>query len=181
MVNAIFYQIIKSACRHFISPPSHLTGETGCFEKMSEFLQRFEKKEETDKERAKCVRSSYELLCWPQTRMVPLKSEVIRTVRFTGRGLRIVMMLMEPTSFSSQHVSYLSPALRGSLYLARAPLSASLRPLHGSTLKRRASQNGSPCKHGWLCLPFTLGEVRSSVSRFEQLRLGCELVTSWSE
>lgn len=33
------------------------------------------------------------------------------------------LLLMEPTSFSLQHVSYLSLALRGSLYLAQAPLS----------------------------------------------------------
>lgn len=32
-VNAIFYQIIKSACRHLISPPLVLTGETGSLEK----------------------------------------------------------------------------------------------------------------------------------------------------
>lgn len=179
MVNAIFYQIIKSACRNFIShPPSHLTGETGCFEKLSGFLWRLKEEETTDRERA--------------------KSEAICTVRLTCRGANFCgtdpgvdgLILTKPTSFSSQHVSCPSLALRGSIYLARAPLSV-IWPRSGpcwdhcmAPLLQRsplASQNGSPYKHCWLCAPFTLGEVRSSVSRLEQLRPGCELVTSWSE
>lgn len=94
-------------------PPSHLTGETGCFEKLSEFLRRLKEKVETDKERT--------------------KSEAICTLRLTCRGPNFCgtdpgvdsLMLTKPTSFGSQRVSYPSLALRGSLYLARAPLSVS--------------------------------------------------------